>query len=541
MVQAQRVVPAGTAGDVRGVDFILAPTARSQRVRFTRSPLGVERGGFLGWLGRLFGRRRSPFRASAIAFAIDRELGFSRGVVSGDGRVSLAPDSIAVEGLTARLLVHAGAAYRRADDGLDAIGDSLRQEELWLDQCRPDAIVSTLATDLSTSEAETRSAMRAHKPTLDSARDAVDRFRVRHDLDEDVSPGKPIDRDVGSQLGLILIGEFMLNAAYQKSLAKDGLIGGLSLALFCSLAFVSFGLLIGWGIQRSAKRGAAGALGWAAAAVGATVATAFISILTLVRVAAEHGDRNPFDTARVQFLADKLSGFRAMTDLTAFAFAILSVAVITVIARKFLGYYGDFPQYRKHALAHAQEEAVAGRLFGDAKVEIGQHVARHRQRLDKAPEFIAHCKAPIQSLVVDHENAIDQFRSDAQDLEHAGRLFDAFIREHGGGAGEHLRQRVREQLTPQLAELAHRHAEFVARAEALCAREDVAEATVEAARGRFATLVEQAQSALDEMGGRPPLPAQGGTAGGGAHRADAERAFAAMNAGIVPWPVKAAR
>lgn len=490
-------------GKVRGVDFISAPNVRSSRPRFGKTPLRRPNSGFWAWLLSLFSRRPRPFIASAIADDIDQEQGFSRGVIAGDPLTSLATGSTALESVAGRLLGFGREACTRADEALDSMDDSLRLEEHWLDDCRPESIVKALRARLKDAEAETTAELRGYVASLVKARTNFEEFKARHRLDDDVGFGKPLDAGVAGQLGVLFLLEFVLNSTFQAGLLKDGLLGGVSFAFFTSLATIIVGLTLGVGVQRRAlpfERG--GWQGYLVLFAGALAALLIVSELSLIRLAGDAGDLRALQTSVTELSANPFAGVGALLELPALAYSIFILFLIASVAIKYLTYAGHYPNYRKHGLK--LEEAVdrTERLLAAARDEIRAIGEEHKVKLHKAPDFIVSCKAPIRTLVADHENAIDQFSLDTADIRTAARLFDAFIGEHGGPAAGELEQRAAGDLAPFAAQLSERHARFEAKADELCGREDVADATVDAARTRFAVELDQACTRLNDTHAR---------------------------------------
>lgn len=89
---------------------------------------------------------------------------------------------------------------------------------------------------------------------------------------------------------------------------------------------------------------------------------------------------------------------------------------------------------------------------------------------------------------------MEQHTHDIDDIKGAGRLFTAFIREEVSDAVSKEIQlptpEVVALLQGHVEKLSHRHADFKQRADALCGREDISEATVSAARERLNELLE---------------------------------------------------
>lgn len=483
---------------VRGVDFISAPKVRSTRTRYVKSPLVRERRGLLAWLARLLGRRVRPFAGSTIAEEIDGGLLFSARVLARDPHTSLAPGSTTVESATGRLLGYAREACTRADNALDEIDDNLRQEEHWLDDCRPENIVKTLRAELDKAERETSAELARYTRRLVAARTEFEAFRARHRLDDDVRYGKPFDFSVVGQLGVLFLLEFVLNSAFQASVLKGGLLAGVTFAGFTSMATILIGVFLGLGAQlRRQPLAKGGWLGYTLLALFAGVCFVFISLLTLMRVAGDAGDLNPIETARAQISANLLAGLGALLELPALAYAIFVVALIAGVAVKFLSYAGQYPGYRKHGLHLEKAGSDLERLRFAASDEIRELGDQHNQKLHRTPDFIVSCTAPIRTLAADHENAIDQYDNDRADIATAARLFDSFIGEHTGGRSEDLETRTRIELDRYAERLAARHQAFLAKADQLCRREDVSDASIESARQQFATVLRDAQAHLD--------------------------------------------
>jgi hypothetical protein len=120
--------------------------------------------------------------------------------------------------------------------------------------------------------------------------------------------------------------------------------------------------------------------------------------------------------------------------------------------------------------------------------------------LETAPDFIVHCKVPIQTLVADHENAVEQHSHDVADIRGAGQLFTAFLREHSEEGDRDVLQVPTDDhgliAREHLAKLAERQTSFANLANALCSRDDVSADTVAKARDELNDLVERK---LDEF------------------------------------------
>ncbi|MES2046135.1 MAG: hypothetical protein V4475_19860 [Pseudomonadota bacterium] len=406
--------------------------------------------------------------------------------------------------LSGQLAEFAVRTQKRADDALDDIDDSLRQEAKWLDQCRPEGILRDFDSALRKRCLLLATRLPPLARDMIAARISLEQFKRRNIVSDDIGHGKRFDMAIVGQLGVLLIGEFIANAVFQSDLQKDGLLGGLKVAVFCSLATVVLGVMFAIGRQytHTSTKGK-GWIGFSLLGVSTIAAYLFVSLLSLIRLNGEAGDMEAILTARSQIMADPFAGVRAMLDLPAFAYTICIVALIASVAFKYLGYAGAFPGYRKHALEFLDAEDAVESEYGETTDDLHAIADSESQRLEAAPEFIISCKVPIQTLVADHENVLDRYRHDIGDLSFAARLFDEFCKEYSiaGLKSDQsvLLSETRKELEAYRDELAARQQRFRDTADELCSREDVSDAMVEDARQRFDHLVE---AKLKELAGQ---------------------------------------
>ncbi|WP_156405273.1 hypothetical protein [Sphingomonas sp. Root710] len=476
-----------------GQYFIEAPKARSSRQRYEKTPLVAARAGILWFLKGIFSRNPRPFVASAIADKIDNGLNISRQVLK-SGAI-LTPGSRLFESVADQLRQHAVEAYRVADNALDQIDDNLKQEAAWLDEAKPDEILSTLETKLEDRRVKLHTDLLSLASELVKSRVKLEEFLHRYKIPEDYHWGKRLDLAVFGQIGVLLLIEFLMNAVFQADTQQTGLIGGVLIASLTSLATIILGMLFGIGFQRTNKIAQGGVLvGLGLIALAFVLSFIFVSSLSLVRIAGESGDLHPLETARAELMGDPFAGVRAMLDLPAFAYTLCICSLISAVARKYLQYGGAFPGGRKRMLDFLDAEDSFEDQYSvdldDAK-EIAQ---THAEMLEEAPRFIVACKVPIQTLVADHENVVEQHSHDIDDIHGAARLFTAFIRENGfdGDVADAALPpaEVKGSMQGHLDKLSQRHRLFVENANNLCEREDVSQSSVVAARERLNDLVE---------------------------------------------------
>jgi hypothetical protein len=452
-------------------------------------------GGLFAVLRRLFGGRPRLFAASAIADKIDRGLLISRQVLDRRNPSPIDPGSRLHEAVSNQLREHAISAYTRADNALDGIDDSMKQESAWLDEARPEEILSTLETKLEDKRVNLHVDLLPCAHEMMKARITWEEFKYRNALPDDVDWGKRYDLAVFGQVGILLLFEFVANALFQSDTQQTGLIGGVLVATLTSIATILLGVLFGSGRQlthRTVKGG-----GWTGGfliALAFMLSYVFVSLLSLVRVAGESGNLHPLEAARMQLMGDPFAGVRAMLDLPAFAYTLCIVALIVIVMRKFLAYNGIFPGARKRMMSYLDAQEAFEDQYDDEIADVKVIAHEHSQLLEAAPAFIVSCKVPIQTLVADHENVVEQHLHDTDDIKGAGRLFAAFVREH---CDEETRKLVSlpEQDTLNTMEghrqkLDERHSAFAREAAELCAREDVSQRTIAAARDRFNDVVE---------------------------------------------------
>jgi hypothetical protein len=475
-----------------GEHFISAPKVRSSRQRYEKTPLVSRRQGFFSYLADFFRRDGRPFAASALADRIDRGLRVARRVTK--LQVACGPDSTLFIGISDQLRQHYIEAYTRADNALDLIDDNLKQEEAWLNEARPQEIINELQSKLEDRRVHLHTELSPLAETLVGASVSLERFRARHNLNEEESWGKPLDLAMFGQIGILLLLEFVANSVFQADTQATGLIGGVLIALLTSLATIILGVMFGIAFQRFRKRGSDGrGIGVGLAALTFVLTFVFVSSLSLIRIAGEGGDAHPLETARLQLMADPLSGIRAMLDLPAFAYTLCICALIAAVARKYLQYLGSFPGLRKWVMKFEEAETDFDDQYADELDDLKEIAQEHSERLEKAPYFIVHCKVPIQTLVADHENVVDQHANDVADVRGAGRLFSAFLTEHGDH-DKPVKLPVPDDeavAESNLTKLAARHRTFSLQADSLCSREDVSEESVASARENLISLVEK--------------------------------------------------
>lgn len=483
-----------------GEHFISAPKVRSSRQRYEKTPLVARKDGFFAAIADFFRRDGRPFAASALADRIDRGLRVARRIMR--LKLPCSPDSTLFTGVSDQLRQHYIAAYTRADNELDLIDDSLKQEEAWLNEARPREILSELGSKLEALRVKLHTELLPLADALVSASISLERFRNTHSLSEEEHWGKRLDMAMFGQVGVLLLLEFAANSIFQSDTQKTGLIGGVLIALLTSLATIILGVMFGISFQRVRKSGVDGrGLGIGLAALSFVLTFIFVSSLSLIRIAGESGDIHPLETARQQLMADPLAGIRAMLDLPAFAYTLCICALIAAVARKYLQYFGSFPGLRKWVLGFENAESDFDDQYADDLDDLKDIAQEHSDKLEQAPVFIVHCKVPIQTLIADHENVVDQHLNDVADVRGAGRLFSAFFLEQGDG--EKLSADLPGKDDEAVAEtnlnkLADRHAKFALKADELCAREDVSEETVTSARDELNQLIERKLAAFSE-------------------------------------------
>lgn len=475
-----------------GQHFISAPSVRSKRQRYEKMPLAEESRGFFAALSALFRRRRRPFAGSALADRIDSSLDFSD-QISKAGKSAL-PGSLLFTRVDDQLREHASESYDRADKALDAIDADLDQEAAWLDQARPEEILNTLEARLDKKRVNLHTDLFPLADSLVQARIKLERFKHRHNLADDFHWGKRFDLAVIGQVGVLLLVEFIANSIFQSDTQQTGLIGGVLVALLTSLATIILGVMFGMGKQRGNQTLAAG--GWQGAVLiclASLLAFIFVSSLSLIRIAGEAGDRNPLERARLQLMADPLAGLRAMLDLPAFAYTLCISFLIATVAWKYLEYCGAFPGGRKRAVEYLDALDKFEMQYADDLDEAKAIAEEQNEQLEEAPGFIAGCKVPVQALLADYQNVVEQHWHDGEDIKGAGRLFVAFIKENCEPVSDPFElpaAAVMGGIENYRKMLADRHAAFKRAAADLCAREDVSQDTIEMARERFNDKVE---------------------------------------------------
>jgi hypothetical protein len=475
-----------------GQHFIQAPKARSSRQRYEKTPLVRPRTSLFAALAELFRRQPRPFVASAIADRIDQGLKIDRQARRG---APVKSGSRLYESVSDQLRQHVVTAYTRADNALDGIDDSLKQEAAWLDEAKPNEILSTLETKLEDRR------VRLHTELLPMANDVVrarinlEEFKHRHHIPDDFHWGKRLDMAVFGQVGVLLLIEFVANAVFQSDTQQTGLIGGVLVASLTSLATIILGMLFGLGFQRANKVAQGGIwVGIGLIALAFLLSFIFVSSLSLVRIAGEAGVRNPLAEARTALMNDPFAGVRAMLDLPAFAYTLCICGLITAVARKYLQYGGAFPGGKKRMLDFLDAQGEFENTYQGELDEAKDIASEHTEMLEAAPNFIVNCKVPIQTLVADHENVLDQHKNDIDDITGAARLFTAYVRETNQPAAEEGAElpatAVTELVHENLHRMAERHVTFAKRAAELCDCDDVSQASIVAARERLNDVVE---------------------------------------------------
>ncbi|PVX28014.1 hypothetical protein DD559_00495 [Sphingomonas pokkalii] len=489
-------------GSTREIDFTNAEEVRAQRVPFVRTPLVPAARSLIDRLRNFFARRASPFRASAIAFAIDQAEGLSKSVGAGDKRVSLAPGSTTLVSLQVQLESYAGSAFHRAEEALSGLDTSIAQESQWLNQCRPKGIIDMMSAHLDRTTEEHKEAILASASNLKSAKDELTVFRKNHGLSDDVKPGKKIDMAVIGQLGILTVGEFVINSLYQSTQLQNGLVGGFSAALLASGVFILCGIGLGVGRQLRLKQDRGRWGGYALIAAALLVAGWAISLLSLARVAGAHGDTDPYGTAQRQIWHFGAI-LNALSDFTAFSFALISFAVIFLISWKFLTYSGGYLGLRSRGAKIDAAEPDLREKITQAKDHIKKFSDDFDHWLDEGPAVITACKSSIRALAATGDKVVTQFLSDSQDIEHAARLFDAYVRQNGGANIGELWVNIDKKLKEHLAQIRSKHATLVGDAETLCKREDIDDDSIAGARKAFAAKLAVASKELAKAEAAP--------------------------------------
>lgn len=476
-----------------GEHFISAPIVRSTRQRYEKTPLVSGRRGLFGKIADFFRGDQRFFAASAIADRIDRGLQVAKSVKR--GRSNCAPGTTLFLGISDQLRQHNVDAYVRADNEHDQINTHLRQEEAWLDQARPKEILDELETNLEThcTHLHTEIMPLAEEFVTTSIR--LERFRTKHNLTEEEKWGRKLDLAVFGQVGILLLVEFIANSIFQADTQKTGLIGGVLIAALTSIVTIILGVMFGVGFQRIRMRGFAGrGIGSIWLALAFLLSFIFVSLLSLIRIAGESGHSNPILFARLQLGSDPIAGLRAMLDLPAFAYTLCITTLIVVVALKYLQYFGSFPELRHWFIAFVDADEEFDGAYEDELDDLKDIVLEQSEKLEKAPSFIASCKIPIMSLVEDHENVVEQHMHDVADVRGAGKLFSAFIKEHGEATGDNAQLPTPEDeilAHGYLSKMAGEHQAIVERASQLCSRDDVSEESVARARDELNDLVEK--------------------------------------------------
>jgi hypothetical protein len=254
-------------------------------------------------------------------------------------------------------------------------------------------------------------------------------------------------------------------------------------------------MLFGLGFQRANKVSQGGVwVGVGLIMLAFILSFIFVSSLSLVRIAGEAGVRNPLAEARTALMNDSFAGVRAMLDLPAFAYTLCICGLITAVARKYLQYSGAFPGGKKRMLDFLDAQGEFEDAYQAELDEAKEIASEHTEMLEAAPNFIVSCKVPIQTLVADHENVLDQHKNDIDDIAGAARLFTAYVRETDQAAGEGDSElptaAVAGLVHENISRMAERHVAFAKRANELCDCDDVSQASIVAARERFNDVVE---------------------------------------------------
>lgn len=464
---------------------ITATKDRSNRKPYQRKVLDRPRAGFWASLLAIFGRFPSVLDSSNLTANFDRETMLSKRVRFAERKgLALADAKTLIAKVQAYLHECFVTIFDTADTSLDQLKVYLDEEKQWLEETRPAEIKAQLIAKLDSIIREIPIRMSSCAEAVLKKSIALTIFHEQYERSERDNWGKPLDLEMFGQLGVLVIVEFVANAVFQSSTQESALLGGAVLALFTSLVTIILGFLFGCGVQFSKTLAwGKGWVGFALAVLGGLLGFLFLSELALERSAADAGLMDATKFASDALMQNPLAGLAAMLDLPTFSYTICLIALIAAVARKYVVYYGNFPGHRKKMLEYIAVRDERDHLYQIEVLAAQTVIAEQMAKLEAAPAFIRDCKAPIERLVADFDNVVQQYENEAGEIERAGEVFDRFMADHSALEPPEILKSM-DAVCDKLKnlnwqEVTQRQSQFSSNATELLDWEEVSQATID--------------------------------------------------------------
>src|SRR4051812_40218478 len=234
----------------------LVPVREKKRMRYRPSPLARPSSSLFGFIADLIRGGPNPFLASPVAYNIDRSIKLERNAKAAARRGGAGAAAQLASQIESELRQYLHQSHGRADEVLDALDLETNEEEIKLEECRPNTIKEGFKGEVEEIIDDVDGHLGPSARQLHDSQHEHDKFIEDYSLEskKGVHPGHRIDTKFLLTIIAVTAFEFVLNTAFFSGSQKNGMIGGAALAMILSISTIFLGVCFGWSYQFSDSR-----------------------------------------------------------------------------------------------------------------------------------------------------------------------------------------------------------------------------------------------------------------------------------------------